>query len=116
MTDMHIMDVDLPAGVRGSTSCTWSVSVSCDRWDVKVDEAQIWDDSVATGEPFRKNHGKTFCHEIGHSLGLDHYTKNQPPAEFGGVEDCMANGVVTAADIWQQYNWHHIGSHINNEF
>jgi len=44
------------------------------------------------------NRRKTACHELGHSLGLEHH-----PSPYG---DCMMSGAVTSGH--QQYNSYHV--------
>nr|WP_157553999.1 hypothetical protein [Herbidospora sakaeratensis] len=62
---------------------------------------------------------KTTCHELGHTVGLDHYYPQAPIPDFppGGVLDCMASQSVDDYDeptgSWTYtYNSHHI-AHIN---
>ncbi len=114
-TDMHMMDVNIPElGVRGQAFCTsHNLSGSCNRFDVQLDTGEIG----AQGGPYTANVRKTICHEIGHTLGLDHYSKNpdwSSPVE--GQHDCMISGATSDNVTWRTYGEHHINDHINPEF
>ena len=115
MTDMHVMNVDLPAaGVRGEASCTaWHGWWECDRYDVKYDKGEILQQAQDFSVPFRPNLAKTLCHEIGHTLSLEHYEKASPPE---GQHDCMISGVVNDNPAWQTIGEHHRNDHVNNQF
>ncbi len=62
-------------------------------------------DVINQGSNDAEDRKKTACHEVGHSVGLQH----------GDTEtDCMINGEIpdTTAQ-WRTFNQHHIEDHIN---
>jgi hypothetical protein len=111
-TDIHAQVFDLPAGVRGATSCTATHgSSTCDRNDVLIDLGEI----AYQGNDYEGNVRKTVCHEFGHSMGLTHYKVNAYPYAPEGQHDCMISGVVNYNNTWFVYSAHH-KSHINSVF
>lgn len=50
---------------------------------------------------------KTFCHEVGHSVGLQHYTSAGTGVVPGENNDCMKSGAVGADQWWIEYSQHH---------
>lgn len=106
-TDVVWLTTNLPAGVRGRTSCNdhHFPSGDCDQAYVKIDLAEI----VAQGGPTEYNETKTACHELGHTVGLTHH-------ENGTDWGCMVKGVVSSDVKWRRYVTHHKSTHINAWF
>lgn len=60
---------------------------------------------------------KTSCHELGHGVGLAHYTYTSDP-EYPGATACLRRGEWTTGwgAGWNQYAPHHVSGHINPWF
>jgi hypothetical protein len=58
---------------------------------------------------------KTLCHEIGHSVGLQHYTSAGSGAVPGENNDCMKSGPVDGDVWWIEYSDHH-QAHIDTAY
>lgn len=100
-TDAQFFDANLPSGVRGRYTCTvLSGNDICLAAELTVDPAQI-----NIGDSDYYDRLKTFCHELGHSVGLQHGATKT---------DCMINGEIPDVGIqWRRYSTHHIDDHIN---
>ncbi len=92
-------------GARGDYQCLTFVSAGtvCDTGRVRVNV------DVLTNYTQRR---KTLCHEIGHSVGLQHYTSASTGVVAGENNDCMKSGTVDGAVWWIEYSQHH-RDHIN---
>lgn len=107
-TDVMVQQDYMGEGVFGATSCIlWAGR--CDRFLARISwsEIQLWST--------RPNHQarKTICHEIGHTLGADHYP-NAASSPDGDQQSCLRSGVHDHNYFWERsYGPHHI-SHINN--
>lgn len=102
-TDAKWYKTDLPPGYRGLAECAvvGDIPTVCDRTNLHLDFVELdiggldWEDRR-----------KTACHELGHSVGLNHH-----PA--GSSEGCMVSGEIPSADVqWRRYTTHDVG-HIN---
>lgn len=83
--------------MRGSYECKKKINAStCDQGELQVNVDLLHDYTQRR---------KTFCHEIGHSVGLQH-------ANYPGYSDCMVSGAVPGDLMWIQYSPHH-RDHIN---
>jgi hypothetical protein len=82
----------------------------CDSWSIDIDWEQIQQDAVNDGYQARK----TLCHEIGHSLGLHHYSAGSSPD--GATNSCMITGIHDSGAAWTRTYGAHHRSHINNWF
>ena len=94
-------------GIRGSYMCLTFVAAGvCDtaRLQMNVD--------LLTDYTQRR---KTFCHEVGHSVGLEHYTSAGSRVVAGENNDCMKNGTVSGELWWKEYSQHH-RDHINQAY
>lgn len=103
-TDAWVYDADLPGVARGAYTCNSGQLIGnvCSSASVTVDPAQI-----RIGDFDADDFKKTFCHEIGHSVGLAHASNHT---------DCMRNGEIPAPiGQWKHYNAHHDG-HINAQY
>lgn len=87
--------------VRGSYQCTKFVTTGsvCDQGTILMNVDLLTD---------YQQRRKTFCHEIGHSVGLQHNSTQS-------YKDCMISGSVSNLAMWTVYESHHI-SHINNAY
>lgn len=84
----------------GYTYCASLSGSKCQRFDIYTDYS--WEVTVTT--TLRRRHA---CHEIGHSLGLDH-----PSAANGAPSTtCMAAGIYTTYD-----QTHEVVGHINPNY
>lgn len=82
---------------RGTYECTkFLFAGTCDQGEVTVNVDLL---------PDYQQRRKTFCHEIGHSVGLQHNT-------YPGYSDCMVSGPVSGDSWWIRYSTHH-RDHIN---
>lgn len=93
-------DAFLGFGVRGSYQCTKFITANyrCDQGELRVNI------DVLTDYTQRR---KTFCHEIGHSVGLAHYTSAGSGVVLGENNDCMKSGKVESNLWWIEYSDHH---------
>jgi hypothetical protein len=58
---------------------------------------------------------KTFCHEVGHSVGLQPYTSVGTGIVAGENNDCMKSGTVGSEPWWKEYSQYH-RDHINQAY
>ncbi len=103
-TDVRWRDADLPGGTRGTYACTSPTDPqpgdTCFASTVTLDPAELNE-----GTNDQEDKTKTACHEVGHSVGLQHGDNKS---------DCMINGELPSLDIqWRRYSDHHIFDHIN---
>jgi len=101
-TDAKWYDANLPAGIRGERVCivVGDIPSVCDRSNITLDFAEL-----DIGSLDWEDRRKTACHELGHSVGLNHHSS--------GAEGCMLSGEVPSADVqWRRYTTHDVG-HIN---
>ena len=112
-TDIIASNAYLGAGILGRYVCFDYVDQGaniCARSRVQLNEAVI-------GQyPYRIDGiAKTACHEIGHSVGLQHYNTAGILAP-NGESDCMRSGQVPSTKAtWRSYGTHH-KSHIDNYY
>ncbi|CAN5325743.1 hypothetical protein BH09ACT5_BH09ACT5_08330 [soil metagenome] len=92
-------------GTRGYYQCLTYVTVGsvCDTGRVALNVDELHDYTQRR---------KTLCHEIGHSVGLQHYTSSGTGVVAGENNDCMKNGPVSGEVWWVEYSQHH-RDHIN---
>lgn len=101
-TDVWFFEGDLPTGTRGQYICQIRNGVVCISADVTLDKAEI-----DIGSFDWEDRRKTACHEVGHSVGLQH---------GDGKFDCMINGEIPDQGAeWRHYSGHHIG-HIDDRY
>lgn len=94
-------------GIRGSYQCLTFISGSvCDTGRLRMNVDLLVDYTQRR---------KTFCHEIGHSVGLEHYTSAGMGVVAGENNDCMKSGAVGADLWWIEYSQHH-RDHINQTY
>ncbi|WP_235734482.1 hypothetical protein [Nocardioides alcanivorans] len=104
-------------GYFGYTECKLrNTAGNCDRFRIDIDEVEM-----ATSDHVASQRRQTFCHELGHTLGVNHDSGTNYPSG-GGVADtahsCLRNGrVPSAGKPWHtRYGPHHIQKHINPWF
>lgn len=86
-------------GVRGSYQCEVFInSTTCDQGRLKVNVDLLTDYTQRR---------KTFCHEVGHSVGLQH----QAAGDYT-YSDCMISGTVTGEQWFIEHSQHH-RDHVN---
>lgn len=109
-TDLVWQEVSLSSGAIGDARCVvkWS-SGRCDRYLTRLNGPLVrshYSSSTYENRQFRK----TACHELGHTLGLDHY-----PSPYNS--SCQRSGWTgTISDSWTRtWTAHHRG-HINAWF
>lgn len=113
-TDARIESKDLAGNTRGDYSCRVTVvSGKCGSARVRIDEDAI----DAQNGDFEFNLDKTLRHELGHSVGLTHYSGDEtfPAVQEGAVtdtDDCMVSGPVNGDSQWVWYTTHR-KDHIN---
>lgn len=113
--DVTVRAVDLD-GSRGQAACVAFTVIAgvkrCDRFDVRIDRPQIVADQAFFGTgTVADNIRKTTCHELGHSMGLSHYSAGNAPE---GQRSCMISGHV-ATNQFRLLSAHHI-DHVNEMF
>ncbi len=95
------------AGSRGSYLCLTLTSAGrCDVGRLRVNVDALTDYTQRR---------KTLCHEVGHSVGLPHYTSRGSGVVNGENNDCMKSGTVTGELWWIEYSQHH-RDHINQAY
>jgi hypothetical protein len=93
--------------LRGSYQCVGFVSAGiCDVGQLLVNVDLLTDYTQRR---------KTFCHEVGHSVGLEHYTSAGTGVVAGENNDCMKSGSVGSELWWKEYSQHH-RDHINQAY
>lgn len=86
-----VADQNLPAGTRGTYQCLgFNYGGYCSSSVISLNPDELTD---------TLNRRKTACHELGHSLGLEHHTT---------YSDCMQNGAVTSGH--QTYDAYHVNN------
>jgi len=105
-------------GTFGQTACkavTSSAPGVCTEFYVRMNATLINAQTLASEQ--RK---KTSCHELGHTVGVNHYggvTGLPNPDGVGAADSCMKSGTVTTAGAWtSKWGPHHINVHINPTF
>lgn len=100
-TDVWWFNANLTGSLRGSRVCAVAASSTvCDRSNVSLDFQQL---DIGSNDWYDRR--KTSCHELGHSVGLNHDSSG-----------CMISGEVpSTATSWLRYNSHDVG-HINDQY
>lgn len=95
VTDIY-WQLNSSIGARGDYICNaFNSAGECERATIRLNPSALTDD---------QNRRKTACHEIGHSVGMQHGDTKT---------DCMINGAVGSGSQWITYNSHHV-SHANS--
>lgn len=117
-TDVRVGQQWLAANTYGQTSCAKlqdDAPYYCDRWRVRINFEEIQNDASNVTNQVRK----TACHEIGHTVGVDHYDAypNYAPSPDGaGNHSCMRSGIWDSGALaYRTLGPHHIG-HVNAWF
>ncbi len=100
-------------GLAGDTRCVRRrANGNCDQFQIRLYKNEI-NDTAHPASQLRK----TACHELGHTLGVSHYSGSDRPGNDSS-HSCMRNGEVPSANrTWHTtYGPHHINSHINPWF
>jgi predicted Zn-dependent protease len=117
----------MPGGeeVIGETQCTAVLANVCDRFRSTVNGPFIrehYPDSMDNFQLYRdRQMRKTACHELGHTLGLFHYTTDDDRYNNGSTalytDSCQRSGWTgLTGDAWTRtYEEHHI-NHIDGWF
>jgi hypothetical protein len=110
-TDVVFRLRDLGGAVGGATGCLrFNANGYCDSWSVDIDWEAIKQHATNDGYQARK----TLCHEIGHTLGLQHYAAGASPD--GAVNSCMISGVWDSGAAWTRTYGDHHRRHIDSWF
>lgn len=114
-TDVVYQQRPLGAGVLGFAPCVKRVSGSsrCDTRHVRIYWAEI--QRLAPDANFEAR--TTLCHEVGHTLGLNHYASwIVNPDGTWAPQSCMTNELsVSGQPEYHRYGPHH-RAHVNNWF
>lgn len=102
-TDVVWLTENLPGSDRGSARCEDYDNGKCDQYYSSLDLAEI-----AEGPDDELDETKTACHELGHTVGLNHHPSS-------GDWGCMRSGPSGTALSWRRYVDHHV-DHINAHF
>ncbi|WP_146207296.1 hypothetical protein [Nocardioides silvaticus] len=110
-TDARWEQVFYQEGVSGVTNCIdLNTNGRCDQWRIRVSYGEI--QQYAADPPAETRH--TTCHELGHSVALDHYGATSP--DGAGNHSCMRSGLWDGGQEWTRtYGPHHI-NHINSNW
>jgi hypothetical protein len=108
-------------GAIGTASCSvkWA-SGRCDRYEVRLNVTLIREKYSSEANRNRQ-YRKTSCHELGHTLGLDHYTSNDDRHNNGDrtayTSSCQRSGWTgeNLSSWTRTWESHHRG-HINAWF
>lgn len=99
------------AGFYGFAECRTRRNGNCDTYTLTLDMGAI--NNAARPVDQRS---KTSCHELGHTVGVRHYSDNDFPGD-DTAHSCLRSGEVTAN--WTNillYGGHHRTDHINQTF
>jgi len=82
----------------------------CDNWYVYLNMSLINSSTYPTVQ-----RRQTVCHELGHTLGVRHYSH---PGSLYGYTTCMVSGEaeVGSGSWYKKYDQHHVTAHINPWF
>lgn len=97
----------------GRAVCKAYASGKCDKYEITLDMV-----AINGGVNDTNQLKKTMCHEVGHTLGLSHYSKGSRPGS-DSTDSCMLSGSVSqlTSTAWlTRYGKHHIEKHINKYF
>lgn len=99
-------------GAYGEATCVLRNSADrCDVYRLTLNMTEI----NAAAQPVNQR-SKTSCHELGHTVGVRHYSGTDYPGD-DTAHSCMRSGEVTSS--WTNitlYGTHHKSSHINVTF
>lgn len=102
-TDIRWFDATLDGNVRGTYRCvTYAASGICAAAYIHLDPLELNE-----GANDEYDTTKTACHEVGHSVGLQH---------GDAKSDCMRNGEIPDTSVqWRRYSSHHV-EHIDGYY
>lgn len=110
-TDVRWRQGSLPGYGRAECRTRWASNNRCDTYNVT-----LYMNRINNAQRPINQRSKTSCHELGHTVGVRHYSGTNFP---GGdtAHSCMRSGEVTSA--WTnitRYGHHHRTRHINPWF
>jgi len=96
--------------VHQSRCKTWvTVDVKCESYYARLNKSVISDSAHPAAQK-----KKTSCHELGHTVGVRHYSAGSSPD--GSTDSCMRSGPA-AGEAWNtRYGDHQVKKHINPYF
>lgn len=111
-TDVRWSQGSLPSAYGMAECKVRDANDYCDRYRITLDTATI-DGSLHPDSQRRK----TSCHELGHTVGVRHYSNSDYPGS-DTTHSCLRSGEVPAADkAWHtRYGAHHRTFHIDPWF
>lgn len=114
-SDVRFQQRPIGTDMFGYAPCRARVAGSsrCDSREARIDWGEIR--RLATHDNYQAR--KTLCHEVGHTLGANHYANwLVNPDGTWASNSCMISGLHDSGDVWtRSYGPHHI-SHINGWF
>jgi hypothetical protein len=109
--DVRFQDVNIGAGIFGYSPCSVRLANGrCGRRDVKVNWGYIQNVAGNPGYQARK----TLCHEIGHTLGVNHYDQDiYNPDGYFSPDSCLRSGLFDSGAAWTRTYGPDHRTHIN---
>ncbi|MEX0983791.1 MAG: hypothetical protein WD096_01945 [Actinomycetota bacterium] len=106
-TDVKWLDANL-GGSRGEYICLEPFTPYEPDGICFVARIRLDPDQINIGSNDAEDRKKTACHEVGHSVGLQHGDDKT---------DCMINGEIPdTSATWRTFNGHHIAAHIDSYY
>jgi hypothetical protein len=111
-TDVKFYVADIGPNYGRATCVQLNSNYYCDQWDLSINWSVI--QQYATNVGYQARY--TLCHEIGHTVGVQHYNSGNSPDTNPYRDSCLITGLHDSGAAWtRQYGPDHKG-HVNNWF